>query len=79
MRISKTVEYYSHGPKLCPYMEYECDRVYCNSHRLLWRTCETAISTQDGAGQHWYETHDCPKCVREDEQRRHIDLARNLP
>ena len=43
----------------------ECTRHYCPIHRLLWKDCDTAVRTHDGAGQVWYEVRDCPECMNE--------------
>lgn len=39
-----------------------CQRQYCSECRWLWRDCESAITTYDGASRPWYEVLDCPKC-----------------
>jgi len=42
-----------------------CERHYCRQHKLLWRECETALQTMDGAGRTMYEVRDCPDCQRD--------------
>ena len=80
-----TEEYESH--KIigeCPYIGDSCERLYCRSHRSLYRLCETSIPTHDGAGQSYYELRECPACL-EDQRRKDLDhemavrLARTLP
>ena len=63
MRI-KTSENYFHG--FCGFTE--CQRNYCRIHRMLYRDCETAVKTSDGAGATLYELRECPECVAEEQE-----------
>jgi hypothetical protein len=47
----------------------DCVRAYCGRHRMLYRTCETAVRTMEGdrdvvGGLNWvYEMSGlCPRC-----------------
>lgn len=62
MKITTSDNYYDH----CG----DCDRAYCNTHRLLWRFCETAQKGMDdtytnGKPHYIYEWGDCPICESE--------------
>lgn len=60
MQITTSSRYY-HGFDDCPLRT--CERQYCAIHRLLYRTCDTAV-LEDGR---WYEG-DCP--IHNNEARR---------
>jgi len=53
----------------------DCERHYCNAHRLLWRDCDTAKRGLEGdrdviGGLHEiYEMGDCPECEVETRRR----------
>lgn len=49
----------------------DCERHYCNEHRLLWRDCDTAREDYDGAGQSLWELLGCPACEWESKERRY--------
>ncbi len=69
MRITLSESAANHSD-LCPL--YECNRHYCNAHRLLWRDCDTMRQTSDGAGQTYYEIYDGPCC---EEEARHAKVS----
>lgn len=69
MRISAT-EIYFHHDRIYPCHIEGCQRNYCSEHRLLFRDCDTAIKTYDGAGQTLYDLNDCPECVNSERMKR---------
>lgn len=69
MRIETSANYFDHHD--CPLAE--CDKHYCEAHRLLWRDCDTAIKTWGGGVI--YELDDCPRCRAEWRRRAHLELA----
>lgn len=48
----------------------DCQRHYCSEHAHLWRDCDTAIVTKDGAGHVWYEMRECPQCLEDSRRQR---------
>lgn len=64
MRISTSDGYY-HGFQ-CDIGD--CERRYCNEHRLLWRDCDTAKTATEGdfdvigGTREVYEMGECPEC-----------------
>lgn len=73
MRITTSDRYYhSSYDDAHPYDCHveDCQRRYCNEHRLLWRDCDTAREDYDGSGRTWWELRDCPACEWESNQRR---------
>lgn len=77
MRITSTDNYLEELNGECPTLDI-CESDYCPSHRLLYRTCETAEMGY-GTSKPMDVSGDCPKCKQESEQRRYMELARNLP
>lgn len=77
MKITMTEAYETDCGGRCGTLKI-CDPHYCKSHRLLWKDCETAIATHDGAGQPWYELSDCPKCREEDRQRQYDRMMKEV-
>lgn len=65
VRIAAT-DNYRH--ERCPL--YSCDRRYCSEHRLLFRDCDTATPSKDGAARIVYEIMDCPKCMSDERQKK---------
>jgi len=61
MKITVSDRYYHDAD--CDVADCECR--YCKEHRMLWRDCDTAEETYDGAGQSWWELRDCPECQRD--------------
>lgn len=43
----------------------DCERHYCNEHRVLWRDCDTAVAGHEGSGRPVWDLQDCPECVRD--------------
>lgn len=73
MRITATDEYVSHKIiGTCPYLSETCDRQYCRAHRTLYRFCETAVKTHDGAGETFYEWRECPECLAQERMVRYV-------
>lgn len=68
MRITCSDLYMAHDIIECDLTD--CQRQYCQECRVLWRECETAIKTEDGAGQYWYELNDCPSCLKNEMTKR---------
>ena len=65
MKITASENYYhDYGCEL-----KDCERLYCRVHRKLWRDCDTAIGTRDGAGGHWWDLQDCPDCMAEESRK----------
>ena len=77
-RIDYSDNYYGHG-KWCPARLHECNRHYCNKHRLLWRDCDTVKTGWEGDSdvvngmREIFELGDCPRCEREARQRRNAE------
>lgn len=71
MRIITTDDYFHRQCGLA-----DCERRFCNTHRLLWRDCETIKAGYEGDrdvvnGLHEiYELGDCPRCEHESEVKR---------
>lgn len=71
----------------------DCERFYCNRHRLLWKFCETAKSGIEGdrdvvnGTRMIWEPGECPKCEKEADAKRaermqkewELKMARTLP
>ena len=55
----------------------DCERRYCSEHRLLWRECDTAIMTSDGAGEKLWELRGCPACEWEEKEKKYIREREN--
>lgn len=72
MRISTSENYY-HEYDCCL---SDCDRRYCDEHRLLWRDCDTAKTGWEGdrdvinGTREIMELGDCPKCEADSKRKR---------
>ena len=79
MKIS-TSNNYHHGD--CQWLS-DCERHYCNFHRLLWSDCDTAKESVEGDSDVINGTHtiiengDCPKCESDARMRRYAMLIEN--
>lgn len=73
MRI-QTSEHYHHGTS-CDVAD--CQRRYCNLHRILWNDCDTAVIDWSGAGQRLWMLNDCPACMRDNEKRKQAQFIKD--
>jgi len=76
VRISKTFDW--RCGYVCPCGDNNCERFYCNTHRLLYRSCDTIQTMteragwEDGGSKSWQEyTGECPRCDHEWEMARY--------
>lgn len=67
MRISHSDSYACHDCKF----EYECRKLYCQKHRLLYRECESAVlgimgdfDVVHGTAETYEDSGQCPDCVQ---------------
>lgn len=61
MRIDYSYNYYGHkGQQGCDVDD--CQRHYCNIHRMLWRDCDTAEADFEGSGKPVWMLGDPPCC-----------------
>jgi len=73
MRISTS--YGFHYGYTCDQLS-DCNRHYCNKHRLLWADCDTVKAAFEGDSdvingtRLRYENGDCPKCEKSDADKR---------
>ena len=76
MRITTSDNYYGHGRQSeCPFED--CERFYCNDHRTLYRTCDSAYKDSEGDGDvpngtrtFWDSTNECPACLQDSRLRK---------
>lgn len=88
MRVTATDGYFNHE---CEFDE--CQKNFCERHRLLWRFCDTAVMGIEGdrdvinGTRVIWEHGDCPKCEKETQAKEaekmqkewELRMARNLP
>ena len=77
MKITSSNLYLVHKGVTCP-EDIDCERNYCSTHRLLFRTCESrtiqegeTASWEDGGSKHWIEyTNECIPCHNDYERKK---------
>ncbi len=77
MRVTATVDYFGHTNRTCPTLLEDCERLYCDRHRLLFRNCETSVMGDRGLIE---LTDECPKCQKVSEAKEwELRMQRSVP